>query len=151
VTNYRLDWANCDHEASASAIVKGLSSRSTPGFLIHTSGTGILTYADVARGSYGTPSTKVYNDWDGVSEVTSLPDEAWHRKVDKIVLAAGDNVKTAIVCPPTIYGPGRGPGNTYSDQWYFVSPKCACNVIPISLTLIDGQGHDGAQIWLPNR
>jgi nucleoside-diphosphate-sugar epimerase len=49
--------------------------------------------------------------------VTSLPDDAWHRNVDKIILAAGGNVKTAIVCPPTIYGRGRGPGNTFSDQW----------------------------------
>ncbi|TLD30267.1 Decapping nuclease [Venturia nashicola] len=114
-------WANCDHEASAYAIVKGLSSRSTQSFFIHTSGTGILTYADVARNSFGTSSTKVYDDWENVSEVTSLPDQAWHRNVDKIVLAAGGNIKTAIVCPPTIYGPGRGPGNTYSDQWYFMA------------------------------
>ena len=41
-----------------------------------------------------------------------------------------DVVKTAIVCPPTIYGPGRGPGNvrsrqvnTFSD---FASPVSSC-------------------------
>jgi hypothetical protein len=37
-----------------------------------------------------------------------LPDEAFHRNVDKIVLEAGAqhaaSVKTAVVCPPTIYG-----------------------------------------------
>jgi nucleoside-diphosphate-sugar epimerase len=50
--------------------------------------------------------------------VTSLPDDAWHRNVDKIVLAAPEGIKTAIVAPPAISGKGRGPGNQRSIQWY---------------------------------
>jgi hypothetical protein len=50
----------------------------------------------------------VYDDWDGVGELTHLPDHAFHRNVDQIVLDAGAKyagvVKTALVCPPTIYG-----------------------------------------------
>jgi len=39
--------------------------------------------------------------------------------VDKIVLgAASPLVHVAIVCPPTIYGPGRGPDNQRSQQVY---------------------------------
>jgi nucleoside-diphosphate-sugar epimerase len=57
---------------------------------------------------------------EGVDKVTSLPDTAFHRDVDKIVLeeAAKDPkaVKVAIVCPPTIYGTGRGPTNQRSRQ-----------------------------------
>lgn len=57
-----------------------------------------------------------------MSELTSLPDKAFHRNVDKIVLEAGtkhgDVVKTALVCPPTIYGKGRGPVNGRSRQAY---------------------------------
>lgn len=61
----------------------------------------------------------MYDDWTGISTVTRLPDDAWHRKVDKIVLAsAAQGVKTAIVAPPTISGEGRGPGNGRSIQWY---------------------------------
>ena len=49
-----------------------------------------------------------------------MPDDAPHRVTDKIVLAAGkdhaNRVKTAIVCPPTIYGVGRGVGNQRSIQ-----------------------------------
>jgi nucleoside-diphosphate-sugar epimerase len=80
----------------------------------------------------------VYNDWSGVDELTNLPDEAFHRSVDKIVLEAGtkngDMVKTALLCPPTIYGElvetssyvpanqiigkGRGIFNTRSRQAY---------------------------------
>lgn len=65
---------------------------------------------------------KLYDDWDGVGEVTSLPDDAFHRNIDLIVLEAGkkhaDVLKTAIVCPPTIYGTGRGPGSTRGRQVY---------------------------------
>jgi nucleoside-diphosphate-sugar epimerase len=78
----------------------------------------------VLAGRYGVENPKIYDDWDNISEVTSLPDSAWHRNVDKIILAASKsapNVKTAIVCPPTIYGHGRGPGNIHSDQWYLLS------------------------------
>lgn len=69
---------------------------------------------------YGEVLEKEYNDWEGVSELTSIPDKAMHRNVDKIVLAASaatpDLIKTAIVCPPTIYGQGRGPDNQRSIQ-----------------------------------
>lgn len=53
-------------------------------------------------------SDKEYNDWTAVQELTNLPDDAFHRNVDKIVIEAGekdgDRIKTAILCPPTIYG-----------------------------------------------
>lgn len=74
----------------------------------------------------------MYNDWDSVNEVTSLPDSAAHRNVDKVFLGAGESklVKRAIVCPPSIYGVGRGPGNKRSQQLY--------NLTRIILT--DGEG-----------
>jgi nucleoside-diphosphate-sugar epimerase len=116
--------ADCDHEASARAIIAGLGQKKTgeKGWLIHTSGTGILCFADYERKSYGVFNEKVYDDWDGIKEVTSIPDVALHRNVDKIVLAASEQypgkVYTAIVCPPCIYGPGRGPDNQKSIQVY---------------------------------
>ncbi|KAI4741610.1 NAD(P)-binding protein [Aureobasidium sp. EXF-12298] len=115
------NWADCDHEASAKAIIKGLSTREseTPGFLIHTSGTGILLYTDLDQEMYGEEASKIYDDWDNVHEmITGIPDHAPHRKVDKIVQSVrdGHTVKSAIVCPPCIYGVGRGPGNQTSIQ-----------------------------------
>lgn len=104
---------------AAEALTKGLAAHASesPGYIIHTSGTGILMFADIERQIYGESSSKVYDDWDGISEVTSLPDFAPHRKVDEIVLgAAASNVRPAIVSPPTIYGLGRGPGNQRSHQ-----------------------------------
>lgn len=114
-----LDCANADNENAVNALTKGLAARATekPGFYIHTSGNALLFVADIDRKTYGETSTKIYNDWEGIEEVTSLPEHAPHRKNEKIVINADSTkVKTAIVCPPTIYGPGRGPGNRRSHQ-----------------------------------
>ncbi|KAK4940755.1 hypothetical protein LTR10_019148 [Elasticomyces elasticus] len=93
-------FANCDHEASATAIT-------------------------IDRGCWGDELSKVYDDWVGVEELTSLPDHAEHRNVDKLVLEASkiypDKIKTAIVCPPAIFGRGRGPDNQRSVQIYRVT------------------------------
>lgn len=83
-------------------------TKENPGYWLHTGGAGILTYKDGDSGIYGNKSEKVYDDWDGVEELLTLPDHAFHRDVDRIVLEAGakhaDVLKTALVCPPTIYG-----------------------------------------------
>lgn len=114
-----------DHEGAAEAIAAGLVAGHTggkPGFWLHTGGTGILTYTDADSGKLGELSDKEYNDWSGVRELTSLPDHAFHRNVDKVVLEAGtkhrDVLKTVIVCPPTIYGKGRGPVSGRGRQTY---------------------------------
>ncbi|PSK37251.1 hypothetical protein B9Z65_1993 [Elsinoe australis] len=114
-----------DHEGAARSITAGLlegHSKDNPGFWLHTGGTGILTWEDSKYDRLGEESDKIYNDLDGVSELTSLPDEAFHRNVDKVVLEAGtkhgDVIKSAIVCPPTIYGQGRGPVSGRGRQIY---------------------------------
>ncbi|KAK5098722.1 hypothetical protein LTS08_006100 [Lithohypha guttulata] len=117
-------FADCDHIPSAEAIIRGLARRetSTPGWYIHTSGTLILGWKSQKDNTFGETQAKVYNDLDGVDELVNLPDGAAHRHVDKIVLAAAKNhpgrIKTAIVCPPCIWGGGRGPGNQRSVQLY---------------------------------
>lgn len=111
--------------ASSEAISKGLAAHTAdhPGYWIHTSGSAILVWEDQDKKIYGEAHSQSYNDWDGVSSLTSLPDRALHRDVDTIVLDCAKNnpksVKTAIVCPPTIYGPGRGPDNQRSNQGPF--------------------------------
>lgn len=76
-----------------------------------------MCFEDKERKTFGEESSKVYDDWEGVAEVTSLPDAAPHRLNDKLILGAdGPSLRTAIVCPPTIYGLGRGPGNRRGHQ-----------------------------------
>lgn len=117
-------FADCDHTNSAEAIIRGLVRRdsTSPGWYIHTSGTLILGWKTQKENTYGETDTKVYNDFDGVNELVNLPDGAAHRHVDKIVLAAARDfpgkIKTAIVCPPCIWGKGRGPDNQRSVQIY---------------------------------
>ena len=115
-----------DHEVAAKAIAAGIAkghTSSKPGYWIHVSGTGILCWKDMETQMSGEPpSQPPYDDLDKVHDLTHLPDSAWHRDIDKIVLGANsDATKTAIVCPPTIYGPGRGPGNKKSKQVYYLA------------------------------
>lgn len=124
---YDTDTADSsDHEGAAKSIKAGLAkghSASKPGYWIHVSGTGILGWKDEETKTYGeAPSQPPYDDLDKVYDLTHLPDKAFHRDIDKIVLSAhSDATKTAIVCPPTIYGPGRGPGNKTSRQVYHLA------------------------------
>ncbi|ROV89354.1 hypothetical protein VPNG_10135 [Cytospora leucostoma] len=116
-----------DHEGAAKAFTAGLAaghSKDNPAYWIHTGGTGILIYHDADANRYGEPpSYEPYNDLEGIEALTHLPDHAFHRNVDKVVLAAGEDpaIKSVIVCPPTIYGKGRGVGNTKSRQVYVMA------------------------------
>ncbi|KAI0157631.1 nucleoside-diphosphate-sugar epimerase [Xylariaceae sp. FL1272] len=114
-----------DHVPAAKAIAKGISKGHTaekPGYWIHVCGTSLLQWYDWDNNRYGQdplPEQK-YNDIDDIERIITLPDSAHHRDVDKIVLPTNDaaGVKTLIVCPPLIYGPGRGPVNQRSIQVY---------------------------------
>jgi hypothetical protein len=55
-------------------------------------------------------SEREYNDLDNVEDLVNLPEDAFHKNVDKVVLESGNEaVKTAILCPPTIYGKNHPP------------------------------------------
>jgi hypothetical protein len=123
VTHHLPDTADSsDNMPAAKAISTGLAAGHTadkPGYWIHTSGTSILTWYDVANKRWGEEplAEQKYHDVDGIERLVTLPDDADHRVVDKVVLGSNsDAVKTAIVCPPTIYDTGSGPVNTRSMQ-----------------------------------
>ncbi|KAH6975853.1 hypothetical protein EDB80DRAFT_740382 [Ilyonectria destructans] len=108
--------ANCEHEAGAKAIAEGLS-RNTAGYAIHLSGADNICYLDLNTETYGKAGDRVFNDLTDLEEILAPSNKAPHREVDVAILeAAKKGGKTAIVCPPTIYGPGRGPGNKRSIQ-----------------------------------
>ncbi|PYH99012.1 hypothetical protein BO71DRAFT_415916 [Aspergillus ellipticus CBS 707.79] len=141
-----LHCADCDHVAAAESIAKGAAHHTPerPVWWIHTSGTGILTVEDFRSNTWGLERAKQHDDWDGVDELLNLPADSFHRNVDEIVINAGkrapDSVKIAVVCPPTIYGPGRGPGNQKSVQAYWL----ASAVLKRKKGLLVGEGKN---IW----
>ena len=113
--------------------------RDKTSFLIHLGGTGVV--ADWQKPDYiGRLNPKIWSDIENIDEITSLPDQALHRNVDKIILDAGtkhsDKLKTAIVCPPDIYGPGSGPGRAASV--YF--PAFFKEIKQIGLPFYAGEG-----------
>ncbi|KAI0975642.1 NAD(P)-binding protein [Xylaria arbuscula] len=107
-----------DHENALNSIISGLLRRDGKSYLIKLSGSGTLyEYPDTTE-YLGRFNPKVYSDTDDIKELVSRPDNALHRRTDAIVLKAaadhGHSLKTAIVCPPDIYGRGHGPGRKAS-------------------------------------
>ncbi|KAL2055304.1 hypothetical protein ABVK25_004642 [Lepraria finkii] len=104
------------HIPSLEALIAGLLRRSGPSYLIRLAGTGII--ADWQNGPYGELNPKIWSDIDDIDTITSLPAGNQHRHADKILQIAAsehpDQLKAAIICPPGIYGPGKGLGNTRS-------------------------------------
>ncbi|VUC20944.1 unnamed protein product [Clonostachys rosea] len=149
-------WASCEHEASAKAIVEGLSRKNenAPGFYIHLSGADNICFPDLNAGTYGVKRDRVFDDWDALDEILAPSNKAPHREVDLAVLeGARKGLKTAIVCPPTIYGPGRGPGNKRSIQ----VPELALHSLRRGAAFTVGGGeniwnlvhvHDLSQVFL---
>jgi nucleoside-diphosphate-sugar epimerase len=83
-----------------------------PGYLVHTTGSGILVYQDVVNARFGQSSDTIYNDLEGVSDIISLPDFASARGAERAVRNVSvehpEHVKSAIVCLGSVYGQGRG-------------------------------------------
>ena len=106
-----------DHEKSLNAIISGLLSRSIPGYLLHLSGTGIVS--DWANEEYlGKLNPKVWSDISSLAEIQDLPGNALHRNTEIIlhdtVRLYDDKINIAIMCPPDIYGRGKGLAKTHS-------------------------------------
>lgn len=108
--------ANCDHQDSAIAIIRGLSERSKESgsrpILIHTSGAGVLSAPSRGTGvaPEEDPAAGLWNDTD-IAAHAAIPAHAPHRHVDVEVFAAAKTglLKTYLVVPPTVFGRGLGP------------------------------------------
>ncbi|RGP65983.1 hypothetical protein FLONG3_8986 [Fusarium longipes] len=105
---------SADAPGAAKAIAKGLASTHTaenPGYYIHLSGAGILTWYDIKHNRYGEAPIleQSYNDVGDIDRILNLPDDAIHKDVENILQSIdSDVVKYLMVSPPVIYGAGRG-------------------------------------------
>jgi nucleoside-diphosphate-sugar epimerase len=80
--------------------------------LIHLTGTGCISdeREQTWQGYY---NPHAWHDIAETEDLYDLPDSAQHHTIDRWFMDAGttnDNIKTAIICPPDIYGQSRGIG-----------------------------------------
>lgn len=91
--------ANSDHRPAVEALIEGLAGSGKP--LLHTSGTSIV--ADDARGER---SERVF---DEDTPFEPVAEKAARVAIDRLVLdAAGDGVRSVVLCNSLIYGKGLG-------------------------------------------
>ncbi|KAE9980466.1 hypothetical protein EG328_000285 [Venturia inaequalis] len=109
-----------DHANCLKAMIAGLLRRDKTSYLIKLSGTGILYDYPDQKQYLGLFNPKIYSDMANIDEIIARPAHAYHMYTDSIVrdaaLQHGDKIKTAIVCPPDVYGRGQGPGRQLS--WF---------------------------------
>ncbi|KAF2204247.1 NAD(P)-binding protein [Delitschia confertaspora ATCC 74209] len=121
--NIVVHGGNSKHEAVIKAHLAGLLTRPEKSFFIRLGGTGVI--ADWKDGPYGELNPKVWSDIDDIDTLTSMPDWALHRPVEKLIQATaeanGEMVKCAIICSSGVYGKGKGMVRTrslYMPEFY---------------------------------
>ena len=107
-----INTASADHAGAVQALIAGLAGSGKP--LLHTSGSSVI--GDDARGAH--PSTQIF---DGQAPLQVSPAKQARRDIDLQVLgAAGQGIRSAVICPSLIYGLGAGL-NPHSVQLPFLA------------------------------
>lgn len=118
-----INAANADHAEAVRALLSGLRGSGKP--LIHTSGSSVI--GDDARGDRS--SDRVF---DESSTLAVNPRKQARRDLDLLVLgAAGNDVRSAVICPSLIYGTGRGVNADSVQVPFLVTQALACGVVRI--------------------
>jgi nucleoside-diphosphate-sugar epimerase len=100
--------ARAEEGASARALLNGL--RGSGKTYVQTSGTGIVA----TPGDGDTLTSTVYDD--GHAHLNVPPARQSRFEVDKgVMAAAGEDIRTIVICPPSIYGHSRGPKKNSSQ------------------------------------
>lgn len=135
-----INTANVDHVPSAEVLYKALAAKKETTYLIHTSGTSVLG-EDLAADKVA--SKEVWSDEKNIDDINKIRDEAPHRPVDKLILGIQEKnpqVKTAIICPSTIYGISHGYDKINSVQIPALIQCTINNDAPFSV-------YTGRYIW----
>ncbi|KAK9239418.1 hypothetical protein V1525DRAFT_35990 [Lipomyces kononenkoae] len=107
---------SADDATSADVITKNIKNGA---LIIHTSGTAIL----INESELDKQVDRKYDDVTDIKTLTSWNEDHVHRNIDAQILEihrTKPTVKTIIVCPPLIYGTGRGKVNPRSQQIPFL-------------------------------
>ncbi|ORY56832.1 uncharacterized protein BCR38DRAFT_450167 [Pseudomassariella vexata] len=87
------------HEASYQVILRGMKSRETKGYYIHTSGASLIW--DEPKGS---KDARVWDDIGDIGDLTSMDVTCTHSATDKIVREAAQEINIAIISPGGVGG-----------------------------------------------
>lgn len=97
-----INAASSDHRPALEALIAGLANSQKP--LLHTSGSSLV--GDDAKGAFA--SDKVF---DETTPLNPTPDKAKRVAIDRMVReAAGQGVRSVVLCNSLIYGNGLGLG-----------------------------------------
>lgn len=139
--------ANCDHQGSVMAIIKGLTERylktNARPILIHTSGAGVLSETSNGNGLSlaEDPNAVVWDDTDFEAHI-NIPSYAPHRHVDAEVFAAAraGMIKTYLMVPPTVFGKGLG---TFAENRMSIQiPRLVYQSLVNRKTMFVGKGEN---------
>ncbi|CAG9978187.1 unnamed protein product [Clonostachys byssicola] len=119
-----INLAASGHLQSVEAIHKALSARSrdpSSPYWIQISGGSVVAAAEVTDKTRisGTGSDVTWDDLRDIDALKTFIKKYPYRKVDNYMLDVATttpHINTAVVIPPMIYGPGRGPVNQRSVQ-----------------------------------
>ncbi|CAH0057632.1 unnamed protein product [Clonostachys solani] len=119
-----VNLAASGHLQSVEAIHRGLSAKSkdpSSPYWIQISGGSVVAAAEVTDKTRvsGTGSDVIWDDLLDIEALKTFIKKYPYRKVDNYMLdvaTTAPHIKTAVVIPPMIYGPGRGPVNQRSVQ-----------------------------------
>ncbi len=98
-TDAAIHTADADHRAAVEAMLASLAGSGKP--FVHTSGSSI-----VGDQAWGEPGEKIHDD-----ETPFAPGPGRAARVavnERVLAAAREGVRTAVISPSLIYGPGRG-------------------------------------------
>lgn len=135
-----------NHPRSVEIFKEVLSVKRSNTLFLQIGGTGILADSKHCNNLKEYNPNKIYHDMKDIDEINSLPISQPHRLADKLALSMEegndtcDYVKSALICPPLIFGIGQGCGNKLSVQIPFL----------IRSFMELGYGftiNDGMQLW----
>jgi len=131
-TDATINVSDSDHMGVIQTLICALAG--TGKTLIHTSGSSIVV--DDAKGMFASSSI-FYDDTPFTPVPHRLPRIAVYRAVR--IAGITEGIRTAVICPTMVYGPGRGLGRD-SDQ----IPKLAIKAREVGAGVYIGRGEN---IW----
>jgi hypothetical protein len=118
-TDVILNLPSPGHRGNIQHIKTGMANkgRPKPGHMIYMSGASLLLDPGIQMDRFGETCERIWDDLDGKEEVLTRLRENLQREGDDYILTIRpEEIKTALIVTPIIYGMGNGPVHRQSVQ-----------------------------------